>query len=336
MKLLLLPLHPDLASSRLRIVELAPYLEALGAQCTVVPYPARGAERRALWRQMNAFDAVVVQKRLPTLGESRRWRAIGPPLVFDFDDALPYRQRPRRGRHESSVRRRRFERAMQAADAFACGSAALSELVATTDKPIAVLPTPVPVDVPLRAPGEHSGRPVSIGWIGGHGNLADLDGLRDVLADVARELDVEVVVISDTPWEAPGFRTRHVPWSLSGQAAALAELDVGLMPLADTPWNRGKCAYKLLQYMAAGVCAIGSPVGMNKDLIASGENGLLAADGPAWVGALRTACSDADLRDRLGAAGRATVTTSYSFERVATDWMRFLGGLLQGRSASAE
>ena len=337
MRLLLLPLDPRLASSRLRMVELAPHLEDLGIRCTVEPYPDGWSARRRLLGRGESFDAVVVQKRLPSAFEAHLWRRLGPPLIFDYDDALPFRQRPHRGDYASRSRGRRFARAVRAADALACGSAALADLAPGPAKPHAILPTAVPVDVPQR--GEPTpGRPLRLGWIGGRGNLAELDSLAPILADLARRRPLEVVVIADAPWEAgaaAGVPTRQVPWTAEGQARALAELDVGLMPLEDTPWNRGKCAYKLLQYMAAGVPGIGSPVGMNRDLIRHDENGLLASGPGDWRRELGRVLDDGDLRRRLGAAGRATVVEDFAFGAVARRWAAFLETIAGGAAGAA-
>jgi glycosyltransferase involved in cell wall biosynthesis len=324
---LILALDPALASSRLRALGLAPELRALGVEAEVEPYPRGFGARRRLARRMAGRDAVVVQKRLPSPLEARAWRAAGVPLVFDFDDALPFRQRPKRGSYDSPQRRRRFARALDSASAVAAGSASLAALVERPGKPLAILPTPVPLDVPRREHGRASG-PLRIGWIGGSGNLRELDPLAPALRALAAARPLELVVISDAPWAAAGVPVRHVPWSERGQAAALAELDVGVMPLADNPWNRGKCAYKLLQYMAAGVPAVASPVGMNAELVRSGENGLLAADPGAWRAALEALAADPALRARLGAAGRATVAGGYSPAAVAARWKVFLERVL--------
>ncbi len=328
MKLLWVHPHPDLPSSRIRVVKMAAQLEELGVTGECAVYPDAWSERRALARRMNAFDAVVVHYKLPSLVDGRLWGAVEPPLVFDFDDALRYRQRPKRGSFESGTRRRRFERMMRAADAFACGNRYLAELVAPAGKPTRVLPSAVPVDVP-RHPGLPRNGPTRIGWIGGRGNLASLDPLRPVLAELAGRRELVFTVIADAPYEVTGCPVEHVPWTLAGQAAALAELDVGLMPLEDDPWSRGKCAYKLLQYMAAEVCAAGSPVGMNAELIADGENGLLAATPDEWLAKLARVLDDPEERVRLARAGRATVERSYSYEAVARDWVGFLKELLE-------
>ena len=102
------------------------------------------------------------------------------------------------------------------------------------------------------------------------------------------------------------------PWSEATEAAEIARCDLGVMPLPDSEWARGKCALKLLQYMAAGVPVVASPVGVNADIVCHGENGLLAADGAGWEAAFRQLADDVPARTRIGEAGRATVEAGFS------------------------
>jgi glycosyltransferase involved in cell wall biosynthesis len=132
------------------------------------------------------------------------------------------------------------------------------------------------------------------------------------------------------PSAVPSDVPQHslVPWSLAREAREVAAFDVGVMPLALAgPWSRGKCAYKLLQHMAAGVPAVASRVGMNETVIRHGENGWLASDEDDWVEALTSLASDPEAAARMGRAGRATVEASYSIEAVARQLVRFLDTL---------
>src|SRR4030095_16634048 len=92
--------------------------------------------------------------------------------------------------------------------------------------------------------------------------------------------------------------------------------DIGIMPLHDTPWERGKCAYKLLQVMAAGKPVIASPVGANAQVVQHGVNGFLANTAEEWTEALQKLTTDPELRRRMGAAARTTVEDRYSVATV--------------------
>jgi len=113
--------------------------------------------------------------------------------------------------------------------------------------------------------------------------------------------------MAQAPFEA-------VAWSEEGEVDALRAFDIGVMPLPDTPWERGKCGYKLIQYMAVGLPVVASPVGVNTKIVQEGVNGFLAADDAAWAQALRTLAADAEMRGKFGAAGRRLVEEQYTLQ----------------------
>ncbi len=312
----------DLASARVRVLQLLPHLSALGVEGTAVPFP-RSPSSLAKLLATRDVDVVVLQKKAPTAVEALAWRACRVPIVFDFDDALPFRQSPRGGSHDSPTRRRRFARALSLANAFACGNEYLASLCRPRGRPVAVVPSAVPLEVPRAEPLAGEG-PVRIGWLGAPHNFAELRSLEPALRDLAQRRDFVLVVVSEEPFEMPGVPVEHVPWQLASQEEEIARLDVGVMPLVDSPWTRGKCAYKLLQYMAAGVPAVASPVGMNTEVVRHGENGFLAESPSQWVRALDELASDPALARRLGDAGRRTVEADFGYDRVAGLWKGLL------------
>jgi glycosyltransferase involved in cell wall biosynthesis len=105
-----------------------------------------------------------------------------------------------------------------------------------------------------------------------------------------------------------------IAWSEDTEVDAIQSMDIGVMPLPDTPWARGKCGYKLIQYMACGLPVVASPVGVNKEIVEHGVNGFLAESDAEWRTAIEALLSDADLRRRMGAAGRKKVEDSYSLQ----------------------
>ena len=101
-------------------------------------------------------------------------------------------------------------------------------------------------------------------------------------------------------------------WKSHTEAADLGALDIGLMPLPDEPWTQGKCAMKALQYMALDIATVAAPVGVNSDIIRSGENGFLARDETEWVAILARLLRSPELRERVGRAGRQTVEGEFT------------------------
>ncbi len=164
-----------------------------------------------------------------------------------------------------------------------------------------------------------------IGWVGGQGNLASLAAIGPILQRLAERRRFRFTVVSDGRFELDGVEVVNIPWSLERQEEEIARFDIGVMPLEEaTPWSHGKCSYKLLQYMAAGVAPVASPVGMNTEVVEDGVNGLLAGDPQAWELCLTRLLDDAPLRLRLGVAGQRTVAEGYTYPVIAERWCDFL------------
>ena len=229
-------------------------------------------------------------------------------VVYDLDDALYADTPAMRGKGRAArwlYGPQQMVRILGRADALVVSTPELASRLPTPAGGVTVLPT---VPDPLRyVVAEHaaSGPLPLIGWAGTNGGLPYLDPLRPVLARLWNEGLARLQVVSSQPWDGPSeFR----PWRLADEPALFASFAVGIMPLPDTEYARAKAGFKLLQYMAAGVPVIASPVGINGELIGRSGAGYLA-DGPAeWDEALRALLADPDLRSRLGSSGRRFVT----------------------------
>jgi len=302
-------------STRIRLIQMAPYLEARGHPCRVVAYPAGARARRTFGAAIAPGDVVLVHRARPTPRELRWWRSLPARRIYDFDDAVMWgRRRGWRGVVARARRAAGFRRALACADGASCGNAFLAAQCGRL--PTQIVPSAVALDVPLHTPRTRPS-PFRVGWVGRASNLRYLHEIAPALVALARRLELEVVCVSDGRLTLPDCRVTNVRWTPEGEAAVVASFDAGIMPLSlDDPWSQGKCAYKLLQYMAAGVPAVGSDVGMNSELIAAGRNGLLARTVDDWTGALHELATDATLRARLGQAGRETAQ-EYGYAAVA-------------------
>ena len=120
------------------------------------------------------------------------------------------------------------------------------------------------------------------------------------------------------------MKSTHIPWSSSTEAGELSRSHVGIMPLEDNLWENGKCGFKLIQYMAAGLPVIGSAVGMNRDIVIPGENGFLATSTDTWAESLETLIASPELRVRLGHRGREDAENRYSIAAVGPRLVQLL------------
>jgi len=122
----------------------------------------------------------------------------------------------------------------------------------------------------------------------------------------------------------PGVEVESLPWSEVEEVSLLQGCDIGVMPLPDTPWERGKCGFKLIQYMACRKPVVASPVGVNREIVVDGANGFLASTSKEWVDALLRLKADPELRRSMGAKGRRIVEERYCLQMTAPRLHRLL------------
>ena len=131
------------------------------------------------------------------------------------------------------------------------------------------------------------------------------------LSAKGKKIPIILLVIGGAAPEIENITVKTVPWSEDQEINLINKFDVGIMPLPATDWARGKCAFKLLQYMACGLPVVASSVGANIDVVTP-DVGFLAHDEASWISALTQLYENNILRKELGANGRALVEKKYS------------------------
>jgi glycosyltransferase involved in cell wall biosynthesis len=196
-----------------------------------------------------------------------------------------------------------------------CGNRFLREYALRHNPRSFYNPTVIDTSV-YRAPAvrENGKRPFVVGWTGSHSTLRYLDEILPVLARLENDLDFRFHVISDARPRTSLRSLVFMPWSKATEVEDLLTFDVGVMPLADTPWARGKCGFKALQYLALGIPALVSPVGVNTEIVTHGVNGFHCAAPGEWAECIRKLAGDAALRERLRAACRQVVVERFSVD----------------------
>jgi hypothetical protein len=261
------------------------------------------------WRDVSEaghFDAVFVNRDLAGGGLlfEKRLLSRNSRVVFDFDDAIFV------GRNEAAV-------------AWMCSRAAwvtpgneyLAAFARRFTSRVTVIPTVIDTDRYALAPPRSPGAPVRVGWSGSDQSISSaLYPSLPMLEALQKRLGFEFVIITNTRPTLPGtsLRFTFIPWRAEEEGGLGRHMDIGLMPLVDDTFQRGKCGLKLLQYMAAGLPTVASPVGVNATITIPGETGFLASTAGEWAGALEALVRSEELRRKLGAAGRRRCEESYS------------------------
>lgn len=325
------------ASSRVRMLQYVPHLARLDVAVRVLPllsnayveslyrgkFPdvfdvARSYRRRIMNLLRDATDAVLwVEKEMlpwvPFLLEQpllRRRR-----LVLDCDDAVWLRYQ----RHANPLWRgllgKKIEQLFARADVVTAGNRWIAEHArAAGARDVRWLPSVVDLDRYALRSGQRADGPPRIGWIGSPATVHYLRVLGPVLQVLASRRDFELVCVGGGMFPLPGVQVEFRPWSADTEAEEVRRFDIGVMPLTDGEWERGKCGYKLIQYMACGVPVVGSRVGANPRIVTDGVDGLLAGGNAEWIAVLEFLLADPDRAAALGAAGRTTVEGQFSVQ----------------------
>jgi glycosyltransferase involved in cell wall biosynthesis len=234
---------------------------------------------------------------------------LGRPIVLDVDDAIWLR-----------IGEAGASRLAAMSSMVVAGNSYLAEWFSRFAPATVVIPTAVDTD--RYAPADEAPEKFTIGWIGSRSTTPYLLEIEDALATAMANIPgAELLVVSDVEVKFRSLdpaRVRNLAWSANGECAALAQMSVGLMPLPDTEWTRGKCSFKMLQYMACGIPAVVSPVGTNIEVLAHGELGIGARTKDEWVDALVTISRDRAYAKRCGLQGRAVAIQHYS-RTIVTD-----------------
>lgn len=330
-------------AARARGFAIARALEALGIECSLrVPTPSVYGDTRLPWpldRPRPLYVPLAALSRLAQLGDLRaddvvffqrpmvelptilleRIAGRGRRTLFDFDDAI-FERRAARGK---------FRRLVGLADRVVAGSRYLAAAAEAPGKTV-VIPTAVDTDrFAVQPPRPGRGSEVVVGWTGLASNYPQLASAAPAIARALRRTGARFLVISNQP-PPPSLaelRAEFAPWRPETEVADLARVDIGVMPLPDGPYERGKCAYKLIQYMALGRPGVASPVGANREVVTDGVDGFLPGDTGAWEDALVRLIADPSLRAAVGHRARARIEEAYSLRAVVPRYKEVVEGL---------
>ncbi|MNX88529.1 D-inositol-3-phosphate glycosyltransferase [compost metagenome] len=344
MKVLALTRYDRLgASSRLRIFQYLEPLRALGIEVITSPllgdaylerlYLGRRVDVPALFRdylrrfielwRARKVDFLWIEKELfPSLPAwfEESLKAFGIRYVVDYDDAV-FHNYDLSANAMKRLLADKIDRVMQNSSVVIAGNDYLAERASAAGaRRVEIIPTVIDLEryVPVRP---RSPEVVTVGWMGSPSTVKYLNLVAPALESVAAEVPLRLRVLGAS-FKATGLEVECRPWTEASETEEIQDLDIGIMPLLDSPWERGKCGYKLIQYMACALPVIASPVGVNQTIVTHSQNGYLASSFEEWIQAIRSLCLNEGLRHTMGINGRAVVESKYCLQQTVNHLAR--------------
>ncbi len=319
------------ASSRLRLYQYLPHLQSSGIDIDVRPLFDEGYlsklykhGSRSPLKVIKAYilrffilltsmryDCIWVEKELfPYLPYAFEKCLLKKPYFIDIDDAIFHN-------YDTGMKKyllgQKISRLMQGAKVVLAGSPYLENYAKQAGAETVLLPTVVD-EKSIKPVQKDTNDKLIITWIGTDVTSKYLKNIEASLKEVVSDGgELRLIGATRNPLSCAATL---VPWHVDTEYVELAKADIGIMPLPDEPWERGKCGYKLIQYMACGLPVIASPVGVNVDLVESEVNGFLCQSNEQWRDAFQK-LKDKKQREKLGKNGRKKVEQVYSLKKTS-------------------
>ncbi len=236
--------------------------------------------------KLSGVDVVFIHREASPIGPPIfEWlivKILRKKIIYDFDDAI---WKPNVSVTNSFVNKLKWygkvKHICKWATVVSCGSNYLCEYAKQFNNDVRLIPTTIDTDYHLPNKKTENKIPV-IGWTGSHSTTYYLNFLIPVFKKLEQQIEFELRIISNKDLQLPLKSYRYIHWNKETEIADLQSFDIGIMPLPEDDWSKGKCGFKLLQYMAVGVPSIASPVGVNTDIIINNETGWIANSENEW------------------------------------------------------
>jgi len=274
---------PTLPSVRFRVI---PYIKAwqkTKLQISYLRIPKTFLKRIPFYLYLPAADIIILQKKLVSSIELKILRQKTKKLCFDFDDAI-WTNHPSvlvtpKIQQKNARNQKRLKALVKNVDLVICGNAYLKRAVEQEAKETLILPTPIDTRKYQPKTLFKKKQKLIVGWIGTNTNLYFLEKIMPTILSLQ---DIQLKIISNQiPMVLPN-EVVYEKWNASQEVKQVCSFDIGLMPLTDDAYTRGKCGFKILQYMACGVVPVASDVGFNREIITHGQDGFLVKNDNEW------------------------------------------------------
>ncbi|MBV1915550.1 MAG: glycosyltransferase family 4 protein [Pseudomonadales bacterium] len=265
-----------------------------------LPQTHRTKKYDATWLQRPLLPAYMTLEKM-----------LKRPVIFDVDDAI-WLSRPSSKQSTADI--------AKLSSVVVAGNQYIGDWFSNHNDNVQIVPTGVDINKFIPSENTASNR-FTIGWIGTRTNLRYLEEIEQALSEFFKKYsDAQLLVVSDG---VPNFKKipkeniNVVAWSKATEIEDIQKMNIGLMPLPDNEWTKGKCSFKMLQYMACGIPVVVAPVGMNSEVFGMGEIGYAARNNHEWFDAFECLYNSSTLAREMGKQGRAVIAANFSTDIVS-------------------
>ncbi len=274
------------------------------------------------------FDLVYIPREAfpagPPFFEYIISRILNKKIIYDFDDAIFLTDDNQGSRIKQLIKfHGKTAKICQWATEVSCGNSYLADFARLHNNRVRIIPTVVDTTHQHNRLKDQT-QGLAIGWTGSHSTLIYLEEVYPYIARLQEEFEFDFIIIADQDPQPSNIRYRYIPWNKSTEIQDLLQLNIGIMPLTDTEWSRGKCGFKAIQYMALGIPAVVSDVGVNSQIVDHEINGFVINDPEDWYDTLKTLLQDSPLRTRMGKLAREKIITHYSVRSSLDDFIKMI------------
>lgn len=328
------------ASSRLRLMQYLPKFKNQNIEFTVIPFfddnhltnqYEKGKTRLAsvpkyIFRRINALMSVSKPDLIWLEYEAFPWMpwfferiffSSDIPVVSDYDDAIFHRYDNHRYKFIRLLLGNKIQNIMKFSKIVVAGNKYLADYAhASKSKNIKIIPTVVDLNIYTSKVLKKRNDKVRIGWIGTPLTYEIYFKKKlDLLLKISTSQKCEIAVMGAKKSEAILYPwIKFYDWTEENEVNFIKSLDIGIMPLNDSPWERGKCGYKIIQYMSCSIPVVVTPIGVNQEIVNNNINGFHANSDNEWQNALEKLIKDKNLRVKFGSEGRKKIERSYSLQ----------------------
>lgn len=287
----------------------------------------KGFAKRFAWLvKIPRYDFIAVYREASPIGPPIfEWiyaKLFRKKMIFDFDDAIWVPQVSDNNKLKRFVKCSwKIKYICKWSYKVSAGNMFLYDYAMRYNKNVVVNPTCVDTDYQHNILQSHNTGKISIGWTGSFSTLIYLNQVVQVLKELELKYSFNFIAIADKNPCLPLKEYKFLKWCKETEIKDLLEIHIGIMPLPDSEFERGKCGFKIIQFLALGIPAIASPIGVNKNIIEQGVTGFLCANKKEWYIALEKLLIDKKLREIMGVAGRDKVEKKYSVKSNAENFI---------------